>query len=126
MVVNKFEELVIWQRSRELIKRVYQLLQDNHDYGFRDQIQRAAISIMNNVAEGFERNRTTKYNALFINYLSIVVGSCCEVKSMLYAAEDLAYLRAEDCLSLRDQCTDIEIKIYALIAALRENKEKRG
>ena len=57
-MINSFEELVIWQKARALTKSIYLLLQDNRDYGFRDQIQRASVSIMSNIAEGFGRNKS--------------------------------------------------------------------
>ena len=109
-MVQHFEDLLIWQRSRELVKDVYSLLHDNTDFGFRDQIQRAAISVMNNIAEGFDRNKFTKDNTLFIHFLGIAIGSCGEVKSMLYAAEDLGYISSDNCRILRGYCVDIEIK----------------
>ena len=108
-MVQHFEDLLIWQRSRELVKDVYSLLHDNTDFGFRDQIQRAAISVMNNIAEGFDRNKFTKDNTLFIHFLGIAIGSFGEVKSMLYAAEDLGYISSDNCRILRGYCVDIEI-----------------
>lgn len=120
-MVQHFEDLLIWQRSRELVKEVYHLLQDNKDFGFRDQIQRAAISVMNNIAEGFDRNKFTKDNALFIHFLGIAIGSCGEVKSMLYAAEVLGYISSDNCHTLRSCCVDIEIKTRSLITSLRTN-----
>ena len=62
------------------------------DWGFRDQIQRAAVSIMNNIAEGFDSGSDAK----FINYLNISKGSCSEVRSMLYLCEDFGYCGAEE------------------------------
>lgn len=66
-------------------------MKDNCDYGFKDQIQRVAVSIMNNIAEGFESGPDAK----FINFLNIAKGSCSEVKSMLYLCEDLDYCSTE-------------------------------
>lgn len=120
MICN-FEELIVWQLARELVTKVYSLLQDNKDFGFRDQIQRAAISVMNNIAEGFERSKYAKDNAMFIHFLGIAMGSSTEVKSMLYTAEDLAYIHPEECILLRNQCTDIAIKISSLIKFLMEH-----
>lgn len=120
-MVYSFEELIVWQLARELVTKVYSLLQNNKDFGFRDQIQRAAISVMNNIAEGFERSKYAKDNAMFIQFLGIAMGSCTEVKSMLYTAEDLAYIHPEECVLLRNQCTDLAIKISSLIKFLRTN-----
>ena len=80
MKTEKFEDLICWQRSRELAAITY-----SH---FRDQIQRAAISISNNIAEGFER----RGNKEFSHFLSRAKGSCGEVRSMLYIALDLSYI----------------------------------
>lgn len=118
-MVHRFEELIIWQRSRELVRQIYSLLQNNHDYGFRDQIQRASVSVMTNIAEGFERNKHTRTHALFIHFLGISLGSCSETKSLLYLAEDLNYIAPEECKKLRELCTNIDFKINAFIGKLQ-------
>lgn len=82
-LIYNFEELVIWQLSKELVKEIYLLFRSNTDYGFRDQIQRAAVSIMNNISEGFQRNKFTKDNKQFINFLNISYGSCGEVRKII-------------------------------------------
>ncbi|MBI4094628.1 MAG: four helix bundle protein [Candidatus Liptonbacteria bacterium] len=86
--IEKFEDLICWQKSRELVKEVYRALKDSKDYGFRDQIQRAAVSVMSNIAEGFERGTAQE----FLNYLFIAKGSAGEVRSQLYVALDNQYL----------------------------------
>lgn len=121
MMVYNFEDLVVWKLSRKLINDIYKELKDNHDYGFRDQIQRAAVSIMNNIAEGFDKNKFTKDNKMFINYLNISYGSCGEVRSMLYLAEDLGYIRPDKALDLRKLCIDIEFKIESFIQNMKSN-----
>ena len=88
MKVNRFEEIIAWQKARDLTNVIYRIFSKMRDFGFRDQIQRATLSIMNNIAEGFER----KGNKEFKNFLFIAKGSCAEVRSMLYAAFDLAYI----------------------------------
>lgn len=88
MKIDRFEEIIAWQKAREMTRIIYRLFQTNRDYGFRDQIQRASVSIMNNIAEGFER----KGNKEFKNFLFIAKGSCAEVRSMLYLALDLKYI----------------------------------
>ena len=72
-MINSFEELVIWQKSRALTKSIYLLLQDNRDYGFRDQIQRASVSIMSNIAEGFGRNKYSQTNAMLIHFFRDII-----------------------------------------------------
>ncbi|MEK7193962.1 MAG: four helix bundle protein [Patescibacteria group bacterium] len=89
--IEKFEDLICWQKARELVKSVYKEFQGCRDLGFKDQIQRAAISVMSNIAEGFERGTTQE----FLNYLYIAKGSAGEVRSQLYAAFDTEYLNIE-------------------------------
>ncbi len=88
MKIAKFEEIQSWQEARALVKEIYLKFIDCRDYGFKDQIQRAGISIMSNIAEGFERNS----NKEFINFLFIARGSCAEVKSLLYSTLDIGYI----------------------------------
>lgn len=86
-----FEELNVWKDSRGFVKSVYELTsleKFRKDYSLKDQIQRSAVSIMNNIAEGFERNN----NKEFIKFLKYSKGSAGEVRSMLYVALDLNYI----------------------------------
>ena len=95
MSVKKFEDLRIWQESRELTKIIYKLTAKSlfkKDYGLKDQIQRATVSIMNNIAEGFERDN----NKEFIKFLTYSKGSCGEVRSLLYVASDLTYIEQSE------------------------------
>lgn len=89
--IQKFEDLICWQKARELTKEIYKSFKNCHDYGFRDQIQRAAVSVVSNIAEGFERG--TKQE--FLNYLFIAKGSAGEVRAQLYVALDIGYLNIE-------------------------------
>ena len=89
--VQRFEDLVAWQKSRILTKEIYRVLKDCRDFGFRDQIQRAAVSVMSNIAEGFESGTRQE----FLNYLYIAKGSAGEVRAQLYAAYDIGYLNME-------------------------------
>ena len=110
-----FEELRIWQESRLLVKDVYRLTNSLKDYGFRDQLQRATISIMNNVAEGSESGS----DILFVKYLSIARGSCSEVKSMLYVCEDLENCNDQEAIELRLKVKNISSGIQKLIDYLK-------
>ncbi len=85
MKFERFEDILAWQKARVLVDKVYGAFENSKDQGFNDQIQRAAVSIMNNIAEGFEK----KSNADFVKFLYISKGSCGEVRSMLYVALDL-------------------------------------
>lgn len=92
MKVNRFEEIIAWQKAKELSAKIYFTFELSKDYSFRDQIQRASVSIMNNIAEGFER----KSNNEFKQFLFIAKGSCGEVRSMLYLAKDINKISNEN------------------------------
>ena len=117
--VYNFEELVIWQLSRQFVREIYPLFRESNDYGFRDQIQRASVSVMNNIAEGFQRNKFSTDNKQFIYFLNIAYGSCAEVRNMLYIAEDIHYASPDISKRLRDDITRIEFKIENLIKKLQ-------
>lgn len=121
MFIQRFEDLLTWQEARKLSTAIYATLADNRDWGFKDQIQRAAVSIMNNIAEGFERNKFTKDNKQFISFLNIANGSCGEVKSMLYLAQDLSYIEPQQAEKLRNDCLSITLKTQSLVSTLQEN-----
>ena len=90
-----FEEIQAWQKSRELVREIYKICQDGQpkrDFGFRDQICRAAVSSMSNIAEGFAR----KGDREFARFLDIAKGSTTEVQSLLYVALDVGYVARED------------------------------
>jgi len=92
MKIEKFEDIIAWQKSKELVLSTYTCFKECLDYGFKNQIQRAVISIMNNIAEGFER----KTNKEFTRFLYMAKGSCGETRSMLYLALELKYISRED------------------------------
>jgi four helix bundle protein len=104
--VKRFEDLLAWQKARELTRDVYKALASCRDYGFKDQIQRASISVMSNVAEGFESGTRQE----FLNYLYIAKGSAGEVRAQLYAAHDIGYLNMETfkyIKSLAEECSKL-------------------
>jgi four helix bundle protein len=89
--VERFKDLIAWQRARVLAQTVYKLSRDGRFakyFGLSGQVQRAAVSIMANIAEGFERNRSAEFH----QFLSVAKGSCAEVRPHLYAAHDAGYL----------------------------------
>lgn len=96
------------------------------DFDFRSQIRRAAVSIMNNIAEGFERNKIDETNKSFIYFLDISYGSSGEVRSMTYLAEDLGYISADEAIDIRMKCMSISNKIYAFIQTLRSTPNPRS
>jgi len=92
MGVGRFEDLEIWKLSREMVKSIYKITANIKDYGFVNQIQKSSISIMSNIAEGFER----RGNKEFIHFLYIAKGSCGELRSQLYIGLDLDYITEDD------------------------------
>ena len=120
MKIYNFEDLAIWQLARGLVKDIYSSFKNSRDFDFNSQIQRAAVSIMNNIAEGFERSKNSKDNKQMLSFINISYGSCGEVRSMLYTAEELGYIDKEAAISLRKRCTDLSFKIEAFIAKLRD------
>ena len=100
---------------------IYDLMEDNKDWGFRDQIQRAAVSIMNNIAEGNESGSDAKY----INFLYIAKGSCSEVRSMLYLCEDFGFCTPDKHKELHDKAQSISSGLKKLITYIDNNKRSR-
>ena len=114
MKIEKFEDINSWQKARDLSIRTYKNFNKSRDYSFRDQIQRAVISIMNNIAEGFERssNREFKY------FLFIAKGSCAEFRSMLYVAHELGYISKNEFDEMHGSALEISRLISGLIKTL--------
>ena len=119
MAERNFESLRVWQNARVFVNDIYDLMEDNKDWGFRDQIQRAAVSIMNNIAEGYESGSDAKY----ASYLNISKGSCSEVRNMLYLCLDRKYCTQEQFESLKVQSIQISSQLYKLIVYLNNNKK---
>lgn len=92
MIIKNFEDIIAWQKSKSLSLLIYKLFSKSKDYSFRDQIQRASVSVMNNIAEGFERQT----NKEFKHFLFVAKGSCGEVRSMAGLAKDLGYISEKD------------------------------
>jgi four helix bundle protein len=114
MKFDKFEDIIAWQKAQELALSVYSIFGNNKDFGFRDQICRSSVSVMNNIAEGFERKSDTKFK----HFLFIAKGSCGEIRSMLYLADKPNYLNKLDFEKLTDLSTEISKMISGLIKSL--------
>jgi len=114
MKIEKFEDIISWQKAKILTSEIYKEFKDCKDFGFKDQIQRASISIMNNIAEGFER----KGNKEFKHFLFIAKGSCGEVKSMLYLTSKFGYLNKEKTEELQNLSIEISKLLSGLIKTL--------
>lgn len=114
-VINRFEDILAYQKAEVLTVEIYKLFGQSRDFGFRDQICRAAVSIMNNIAEGFERHT----NKEFINFLYIAKGSAGEVRSMLSLARKLNYSNDSESKKLIDSATEVSRLIMSFIKTIR-------
>lgn len=115
--VKRFEDLEIWQLARALVNQVYDVTRKedfSKDFGLKDQMRRASVSIMNNISEGFEV-RTTKR---FIDYLGSSKGSCGETRSVSYVALDCKYISQAEFKELYDRCIAISKKTQKLMSYL--------
>ena len=118
--IKRFEEIEAWQVARELAREVYAATKEHdfaRDYGLRDQIQRAAVSIMSNIAEGFERGG----NKEFANFMSIAKGSCGEVRAQLYVALDQSYITPDAFERMGVLCSRISTMLFYLIASVNRS-----
>ena len=117
--VERFEDLFAWQKARELTRFIYALSRDGafgKDYGLRDQIRRASVSVMSNIAEGFDRAGRVEFH----RYLVIAKGSCAEVRSQLYVASDTQLITEEQF----DEALKLAEETSRIIAGLRKSVEK--
>ncbi len=120
MQIKNFEELEIWKEARRLTGEVYKLTKDlkfSKDFDLSRQIQRAAVSIMSNIAEGFERGG----NQEFIQFLYIAKGSCGEVRSQIYVALDQQYIDQKQADSLLVMLKRLSVMIKHLIDHLKRS-----
>lgn len=114
MLVSKFEDLRVWNLSRELTREVYKLTSKSscsRDFGFKDQIQRASVSIMLNIAEGFDSSSSKSF-LIFLNY---AYRSASEVRSILYIALDLNYIDDKEF----EFCSEKIIHIQKMLNSLK-------
>jgi len=114
MKIERFEDVIAWQKAKLLTVRIYKLFETCKDYAYKDQIQRASVSIMNNIAEGFER----KNNNEFKYFLFVAKGSCGEVRSMLILAKELNKLSESDSVELFKLSEEISKILSGLIKTL--------
>lgn len=115
---NKFEEIQAWQKANDVTLRIYRLTSEGHfsrDFGLKDQIRRAAVSIMANIAEGHGR----RTNAEFANFLNMARGSTAEVQSHLHIARGLEYMSQTDFEALYEQLSEISRMTLSLAQYLR-------
>jgi four helix bundle protein len=121
--IRRFEDLEAWKLARELANAIYRVTSDGsfaRDFALRDQIRRAAISVISNISEGFERSG----DAEFIQFLHMAKGSCGEVRCQLYLARDQDYISKESFESLLSQCMSVSKLVSGLIKYLRASELK--
>jgi four helix bundle protein len=122
--ISRFEDLVIWQSARKLANEVFQAYteseQFSRDFGLKDQINKSSGSIMDNIAEGFERNGRVE----FIQFLAIAKGSLGEVKSQLFRAMDRKYINPETFEHLLGEANSLANQIGAFIKYLKSSEVK--
>jgi four helix bundle protein len=120
---QSFTEIEAWQKARELTRVVYRVSNQgsfSKDFGPRDQIRRAVVSVMSNIAEGFERNGTAE----FVQFLAVAKGSVGEVIAQLYVASDQGYITREEFDRLIALATETGRRIGALMSYLRKSNMK--
>jgi four helix bundle protein len=120
--IKRFEDLDAWIKARELTKVIYEITGKNEfakDYGLRDQIRRAAISVMSNIAEGFERRGDKEFQ----HFLSIAKGSAGEVRSQLYVALDACLISEDQFKEILILAEDVSRMIYGLITYLQKSSK---
>jgi len=120
---RQFEDIDAWQRARALVKEVYALTDQGdfaRDFSLKDQVRRASVSVMSNIAEGFERDGTKE----FIQFLSIAKGSVGEVKSQLYVALDRGYVTRNEFNMLSELTGETARLIAGLMSYLKQSDIK--
>ena len=114
MKIKRFEDIIAWQKAQELAVLIYSNFNTSKDFGFRDQICRAVVSISNNIAEGFDRNSDKDFTRfLFISY-----SSCSEVKSMIYLASKLNYIDSKLMFEILEKCNEVQKLISGFVKSI--------
>jgi four helix bundle protein len=117
--IERFEDVKAWQEARVLVKEIYVVTgagEFARDFGLKDQLRRSAVSVLSNIAEGFERGSDKE----FVRFLYIAKGSCGEVRAQLYVVTDVGYLPEPESQRLIAQCQRISRLISGLITYLQK------
>ena len=120
--VRRFEDLIAWQKARALTREVYRVTaagRFSRDFRLCSQLQAACVSVMANIAEGFERKSQKEY----LHHLNIAKGSCGEARAELYVALDAGYVSGEDFAQLREQTEEVSRILTGLISSLARAAE---
>jgi four helix bundle protein len=121
MAYPQFENLKVWQKARELAVAITRELKDCKESNLRDQLQRVALSIMNNIAKGYERKGASEFD----RFLYIARGYCGEFRSMLYVVEDLGCITNEQRMVLNETCVDISKMLSGLIKRINGQADEK-
>ncbi|MCQ3953725.1 four helix bundle protein [Chloroflexi bacterium CFX2] len=122
--ISRFEEIEAWQTARELTKMIYSVTEEgkiSRDFGLKDQLRRASVSVMSNIAEGFE----SKTQAAFIRYLGIAKASAGEVRSQLYVARDVGYLTEQQFSTLSQITEKVSRQLSRFISYLETHPQSQ-
>jgi four helix bundle protein len=115
MAIKRFEDVIAWQRAQDFAVDIYYAMKELKDFGFKDQICRAVISISNNIAEGFDRSS----NLDFARFIYIALSSCSETKSMIYLAGKLNYIGEKEKIELLNKGNEISKILRGLLKSLK-------
>lgn len=122
--VERFEDLIAWQKARQLIVEIYRITAHGEfakDFGLRDQIRRAAVSVMSNIAEGFDRGSRGEFH----QFLVVAKASCAEVRSQLYVAKDVGYIDQEVFNNLNSGTDELSRILGGLRAAVQKQRNTK-
>lgn len=122
-VVKRFEDLDVWIAAKDASVMIYKITENESlrkDFGLKDQIRRASISIISNIAEGFERNG----NKEFIQFLSIAKGSAGEVRAQLYIIKELEFINEKEFTLLNEKVTQVSKMLSGFINYLKQSELK--
>ena len=119
--IERFEDMIAWQKARALTAEIYRITREGafaRDFGLTGQIQRAAVSVMSNTAEGFERGSSAEFH----HFLCMAKASCAELRSQLYVARDIGYLSSGDFDRLMAQAEEVGRVIGGLRASIERKR----
>ena len=122
MKIRKFEELNIWKQALKITKEIYDLTSKKEfskDFGLKDQIRRAIVSVSSNIVEGFEKNNNNE----FVRFLKIAKGSAGEVRNQLYIALAIEYMSKEEFQKVNDSLESLAAQIGSFIVYLKRKKQ---
>jgi len=123
--IERFEDLIAWQKARSLTRTIYRITRQGafaRDFGLSGQIQRASVSIMSNIAEGFERSGLGEFH----QFLSTAKSSCAEVRSQLYIALDVGYLSQIEFEELFAQAEEVGKIVGGLRASIEKQRKSQS